>query len=447
MLAPFPLGSADFAWIWIWTVVLAFSLLTADLDAVGREDFRLLLPLFAAMALVGAMVTLQTWPDPPVGQTNPVWKLPHDLLGDHVPARISMTAAGPWLAFGTPLLVSLAFVRAVLLAADAQAARRLLRILAWAGFLYACYGILAQLADPDTLLFRRKEAYLGFATGTFVNRNTAATFWGSCALLFLVPLLRSLHRGDRPVAPPTDRPLAWLGHYLATPAALVVGFAVCTLATAMTGSRAGLLLSIGAFLLAGALYLWPLELGTFRRWALLAGAAVVSILLLQLIGGAVAGRILTYGLIDDQRLAAYRASIAIIRDYPLLGVGLGNFEAAFATYRPAELGSLGIWDRAHSTPLQLAVELGLPATILIVTTVLWYVYQLFRGSLLRRRDRYIPVIGAGVAGLGLLHSSIDFSLQIAGYGVFFAAITGAGLAQSLPSSLRKNGGGVVVTEL
>jgi O-antigen ligase len=447
VLAPFPLGSAEFVWIWIWIVLLAFSLLTADLEAISREDFRLLLPLFATMALIGAMVMLQTWPDPLVGQTNPVWKLPHDLLGAGVPARISMTVAGPWLAFGSPLLVSLAFVRAVLLAADAEAARRLFRILAWAGFLYASYGILAQLADPNTLLFRQKEAYLGFATGTFVNRNTAATFWGSCALLFLVPLLRALHRGDQRTAPPSDRPLTLLGHYLSMPAALAFGFAVCTLATALTGSRAGLLLSVCAFLLAGALYLWPLELGTFRRWALLAGAAVVSILLLQLVGGAVAGRILTYGLIDDQRLAAYRASIAIIRDHPLFGVGLGNFEAAFAAYRPAELGSLGIWDRAHSTPLQLVAEFGLPATIPIIATVLWYVYQLFRGSLLRRRDRYIPVIGASVAVLGLLHSCVDFSLQIAGYGVFFAAISGAGLAQSLPSSLRKNGGEVVVTEL
>lgn len=447
VLAPFPLGSADFVWIWIWIVLLALSLVTTDLEAIGREDFRLLLPLFVAMALVGATVALQTWPDPLVGRTNPVWKLPHDLLGADVPARISMTAAGPWLAFGSPLLMSLAFARAVLLAAEAAAAQRLLRTLAWAGFLYASYGILAQLADPSTLLFRQKEAYLGFATGTFVNRNTAATFWGSCALLFLVPLLRSLHRVDQRAGPPSDRPLALLWHYLATPAALAFGFTVCTLATAMTGSRAGLLLSIAAFLLAGTLYLWPLELGAFRRWALLAGAAVASILLLQMIGGAVAGRILTYGLIDDQRLTAYRASIAIIRDHPMFGVGLGNFEAAFAAYRPAGLGSLGIWDRAHSTPLQLAVEIGLPAAIPIVAIVLWYVYHLFRGSLRRRRDRYIPIIGASVAALGLLHSSMDFSLQIAGYGVFFAAIAGAGLAQSFPSSLRKNGGGVVVTEL
>lgn len=447
VLAPLPFGSTDLIWICIWTALLAISLATADLGRTSREDFRLLLPLFISLAAIGAIVTLQTWPDPSIGRVDPIWQLLQEILGVPVPRRISITATGPWLAFGYPLLFSLAFTRAVFLAADVGDAQRLLRVLSWAGFLYAAYGILTQIGDPNTLLFRQKEAYLGFATGTFVNRNTAATFWGSCALLFLVPLLRFVHRRDRHDPPPSHRLLALIGHYLSTPAALVGGFAVCTVATAMTGSRAGLLLSLCAFLLASALYLAPLQLNRLRRWGLLAGAAAGALVLLQFIGGAVAGRILSYGLVDEQRLAAYRVSLALIREHPLFGIGLGNFEAAFPAYRPLELGSLGIWDRAHSTPLELSVELGLPAATVIVASCLWYVYHLLKGSLRRRRDRYIPIIGASVGALGLIHSSIDFSLQIPGYGVFFAAITGCGLAQCLPSSMRKNGGRITVSEV
>jgi O-antigen ligase len=166
----------------------------------------------------------------------------------------------------------------------------------------------------------------------------------------------------------------------------------------------------------------------------------VALLILQLVGGSVAGRIGTYGLIDEQRFNAYERSVAIIRDYPLLGIGWGNFEAAFPTYRTAELGSLGIWDRAHSTPLELAAELGLPAAGLIVACTLWYIYLLLRSSLRRKRDRYIPITGISVAALGLVHSCIDFSLQIPGFGIFFAAIVGCGLAQSIPSELRKERG-------
>jgi hypothetical protein len=447
VLAPLPLGSSDLSWICIWNVLLAISLLTADVSEVGREDFHLLLPFVATLGVVAGVATLQTLPNPPLGHPSEIWQVPADMFGISVPRRISMTVTGPWLGLGYPLLFALALIRAILLAAEARAAQHLLRILAWAGCLYALYGIVSQVVDPTTLLSRRKEAYLGFATGTFVNRNTAATFWGSSALLFLVPLLRFLHRRDHSAAPSSNRPLALLQHYLSSPQALAIGFGICAVATAMTGSRAGLLLSILSFLMAGALYLAPLRLGQFRRWGLLAAAAAAALMLLQLIGGVVAGRILSYGLIDEQRMASYRASLRIVMEHPWLGIGFGNFESVFPAYRLPEMGSIGIWDRAHSVPLELAVELGLPTAALIATVCVWYVYLLFKSSLRRKRDRYIPIVGAGVASLGLLHSCVDFSLQIPGYGVFFAAIVGCGLAQSLPSSLRKEHGKLAKFEL
>jgi len=445
VLAPLPLGSLDLAWICFWNFLLACSLLTADLSAVSRRNAMLLIPLAASIAAVSVIVALQTWSDPSA-ESAAIWELPRHYFGLALPDRLSVTARGPWLAFGSVLLMALAFTRALILASDASAARSLLRMLAWAGCLYALYGILAELIAPEMILFRQKEAYLGFATGTFVNRNTAATFWGSCALLFLVPLLRTMHRQERR---PEQQP-GWrsqLDQTLSTPVALGAGFAICTIALAMTGSRAGLLLSVGTFVLAIILYLLPLELGRSRKWLVLGGSAAAALVLLQLVGGLVVGRILEYGLIDPQRLMAYRASLGIIADHPLLGVGLGNFEAVFPASRPEALGSLGIWDRAHSTPLEIAVELGIPAFTVIALASLWYFYHLFAGSMRRKRDRTIPVVGASVAVLGIAHSCIDFSLQIPGYGVFFAAIIGCSLAQSLSSQFRKQRGNSVQVEL
>lgn len=433
VLAPFPFGSTELVWICTWNVLLAFSLLTADHSSISRGQFRLLLPLYVTLMIITAVVFVQIWPNPPFGRVDPAWRPAHDLLGVPAPDRISMTVNAPWLALGYPLLFVMALSRAFMLAADPREARQMIQILAWAGFVYALYGMLAQLGDPEVLLFRRKEAYLGAATGTFVNRNTAATFWGSSAILFLVPLLRVTHRKDRTHAPRSNRLADLIGYRLTSPAALAIGLAVCTVATAMTGSRAGLLLTIFAFLLAGALYLAPLRLEGLRRWGILAAATAAAIALLQLVGGLVFGRIGAYGLIDEGRLAAYGSTIAMIREHPLFGIGLGNFEAGFPAYRPSGLGSQGIWDRAHSTPLELAVELGIPAATLIAVTCLLYLYCLFRGSLRRRRDRYIPIVGASVAVLGLLHSCIDFSLQIPGFGIFFAAVTGCALAQCFSS--------------
>jgi O-antigen ligase len=437
VLAPLPFGSAETIWICIWTVLLAFSLATADLRSATVDDFYLLLPLFAVLVVVAAVITVQLWPNPPFHQVDAAWAVARDATGANLPGRISITANGPWLAFGYSLLFALAFTRAVYIATDAEDARQLMRILAWTGLAYAFYGILAGIGDPTILLFRRKEAYVGFVTGTFVNRNTAATFFGSCALLFLLPLLRFIYRQDRPNRPPSRQISTLIGHYLASPLALGGGFVVCLVATAMTGSRAGLLLLILTVFMATALFFAPLRVGKLRRWGWLAGMVVALLFLFQLVGGAVAGRILTYGLVDEQRFTAYRTALTMVWEHPLLGIGYGNFESAFAAYRPDSLGSLGIWDRAHSTPLELAVELGIPATCLILITCLWYLYHLLNGSLRRRRDRYIPIIGASVATLGFLHTSLDFSLQIPGFGVFFAAITGCGLAQSRPSSEQK----------
>jgi O-antigen ligase len=440
VLAPLPLGSTDQIWICIWCVLIAASLVTADLSSVGREDVRRLMPLLATLAMVAAIALIQQWRDPPFALGNQVWQTSSKWLGSQVSSRVSTTANGPWLALGYPLLLTMVFIRAFVISTDASSARRLLLILSWVGCAYAVYGVFAEVSDPNGLLSRHKEAYLGFATGTFVNRNTAAIFWGSSAVLFLVPLLRFAHRRDRPDAPASPRFSDRVTFYSSAPPAFGIGFAICLTAIAMTGSRAGLLLSFCAFLLAGGLYLAPLPLGNLRRWSLAAGTALASLLILQLIGGSVAGRIGAYGLVDEQRFNAYQRGVAIIRDFPLLGVGWGNFETTFPAYRTPELGSLGVWDRAHSTPLELAVELGLPAASLIVLCSLWYVYLLLRSSLRRKRDRYIPIVGVSVAALGLVHSCIDFSLQIPGFGVFFAAIVGCGLAQSIPSELRKERG-------
>ena len=89
---------------------------------------------------------------------------------------------------------------------------------------------------------------------------------------------------------------------------------------------------------------------------------------------------------------------------------------------------------AHSTPLELAADLGLPLAGLIVLAWLIVLAVLIRGARIRRRDLIVPVGALVVAILGLAHSVIDFSLQIPGYAIVVFALVGAGLAQSFPSS-------------
>ena len=58
------------------------------------------------------------------------------------------------------------------------------------------YVIAAFLIDPTKILWREKQAYLDVLTSTFVNRNTAAVFFGSHAIAWIVALA-ALVRGVR----------------------------------------------------------------------------------------------------------------------------------------------------------------------------------------------------------------------------------------------------------
>jgi O-antigen ligase len=142
----------------------------------------------------------------------------------------------------------------------------------------------------------------------------------------------------------------------------------------------------------------------------------------------------------EGRLEIYRSTLRMIADHPWFGTGLGTFEWSFPSYRKVNVSVWGVWDRAHSTPLELASDLGLPLTGLIVVAWLVVLAPLVWGVRIRHRDLIVPVGALAVAVLGLAHSMVDFSLQIPGYSIPVFALVGAGLAQSFPSINKNNAG-------
>ena len=93
---------------------------------------------------------------------------------------------------------------------------------------------------------------------------------------------------------------------------------------------------------------------------------MIALIVLQVLGGNVSGRFDVQGLSDEGRLETYRSTLRMIADHPWFGTGLGTFEWSFPAYRSANVSVWGVWDRAHSTPLELASDLGLPLAGLIV---------------------------------------------------------------------------------
>jgi O-antigen ligase len=159
--------------------------------------------------------------------------------------------------------------------------------------------------------------------------------------------------------------------------------------------------------------------------------------LFLLFGGTIRSRISFEGLVDATRLAAYRSTPNIIVDNPWFGTGLGTFPFSFPAYRSGSISMQGVWDLAHNTPLEFASEMGIPLTV--VVAVAWIVGGAILARALRNRSRQVtaPLAALMISSLAILHSCIDFSLQISGYSIVVFAILGLGLSQSLNAKPRR----------
>jgi O-antigen ligase len=318
-----------------------------------------------------------------------------------------------------------------LIGVDQGRARRLIKLIAWSGAAYAAYGILAHLFDPTHILWREKEAYLDSVTGTFINRNTAGAYFGSCAVVWSLLLWERI-RLEMP-----RRQLDWwaMGARLfsSPPKQIVVEFAMlllCLTAMSMTGSRGAVVLSLFALVVAFTTF--------FRRdlpraaslVTAFVGSSAVALFLLQIMGAGINARFDTQGLADEGRLETYRATLHMISDHPWFGTGLGTFAYAFPAYRSSSVSGWGVWDMAHNTLLEMAADMGVPIAALVVVAWIVIFAVLVRGALIRRRGLVAPVAALAVATLAVLHSLIDFTLQIPGYAIVALSLIGAGLAQS-----------------
>jgi O-antigen ligase len=434
--APFPFGSQDPAAIAFWCIVLGLGVVAASLRGLRREHFALLALAVAVILGYAFVLHEQLAVRPWIASPHPLWHEAAKALGAPLVPSVSIARNQPLFALGAPLANMLAVICSFIVCINRDRAHQLLLVIAWSGAAYAIYGIAAYLINPTFVLWREKDAYGDVLTSTFINRNTAAVYFGSCAVLWLLLLLRQL-RHSLP-----HGSLHWrsvLHHLLASlPRRMVLSFAMlilCLAAMMMTNSRAGVVISLLALVVA---FVCLFHRDLPRRGGIVAALAVgglSALLLLQVLGGNVSGRFAAQGLSDEGRLETYRSTLRMIGDHPWFGTGIGTFAWSFPAYRSDHVSMWGVWDRAHSTPLELASEVGLPLAGLICLVWLMVLLVLIRGVRIRRRDLIVPVAALAVAILGLTHSIIDFSLQIPGYAIPVFALVGAGLAQSFGSQV------------
>jgi len=440
-LAPLPYGSNEPGIIAFWCVVLGVCLVFAPVRSLSAGQLALV-GLAGIVVAAYALVLHEQLAEHPwlsAATPNPIWQEAAKALGVPLPPSVSIARNQPWFELGRPLVCMLALACGFLVGTDRERARQLLKVIAWSGAAYAAYGILAHLFDPTHLLWREKEYYLASVTGTFVNRNTAGAYFGSAAVIWSLFLWERV-RLETPPGPIEWRKLP-SRLFAAMPRKIVINFAMlflCLAAMFMTGSRAAVVLSLLALIVA--------FMAFFRRdlprrsgfVTALAGAGATGLIVLQLMGAGVNARFGLEGAADGGRLETYKSTLRMIADHPWFGTGQGTFAYAYPAYRSANVPMYGVWDIAHNTLLEIAADMGVPIAALVVIAWVVIFAVLIHGARIRRRDLIIPVAALSIGMLAALHSLVDFTLQMPGYSIVALALIGAGLAQSFSTRRQQN---------
>ncbi len=441
-LSPLPLGSNRAVW-WTLIAMVVGVLLSAYAYRIWTAKERPGLGLWPVMPIVLPYMLAMLWaifqmlPLPSIGFTHPLWSLTSEALGEEVGHYISLdphrtgTGIMRLLTYGGVFWLALQFGR------ERGFAERLLRVVTWVGLIYATYGVLMHVFGVERILWIPKQAYLGFLTSTFVNRNSYATF-AALGLICAVAVL--LHEMREVLLPPMESKRRWMGIIQTlTGKGAIPLMAACILGTALlqTQSRAGIvctLIGLLVFMIAAGFA----QLIHWRQTILpTLFIVLITVISLTVSGTNVLSRLNTINEDRLERHQMYELTARAVGDAPVIGTGLGTFESIFKMYRnPSSFKNTVRISNAHNSYLENALELGLPAAIMLIAAI----GGIFEACLValwkRKRGRLFPAVGLAAITVVGLHSIVDFSLEIPAVTITFAAIAGVACAQCFRSSRK-----------
>lgn len=411
--SPAPLAEAVAEVTALGGLVLAAAL-GIRITGIGRSD-----PVLASMiAAVLLFPLVQLLPVPPGW-----WQLLPGRQG--VAAALAATGQDgrwqPWsLMPDATLAGALALVPAAVLMALAatMSVGDRVRLIAWLAVLgcaAALLGLVQFMRGPDAVLSLFAEVHRGWGIGFFANRSAQADLLAIVLVagLLLVGRYRDL------IAPSARVGL------------LVVGFLI-SIAGVATGSRMGMVAMMVPVVLA------TVQVGR-HRWRL--GLAVAGGAALLLVGGTALDRVTARVHDGGARAEIWGDSVYVARSLAPVGGGVGSFEPLYAAAERLDHVQPSIANRAHNDFLELAIEGGVPALVLLVALLVLIARRVVAGWRDRDPDRRLLARFAGLTTLILmLHSSVDYPLRTITL-LSVAGLALAGLASSRRAPHKADGAG------
>ncbi len=122
---------------------------------------------------------------------------------------------------------------------------------------------------------------------------------------------------------------------------------------------------------------------------------------------------LSEGAGSPARLAILANAWALVKQYPLTGVGWGEFNLAW-TMTPFPDRPTAFFDHTHNLPMQLMVELGLPLSVLVMALLGWALLRAFAATRSATGMQAVALRCAFMMVLTIgLHSLLEYPLWYA----------------------------------
>ncbi|PTU32933.1 O-antigen ligase family protein [Stenotrophobium rhamnosiphilum] len=305
------------------------------------------------------------------------------------------------------------YVLVIGLARDRGRLKMLGQVIVFSALAQAVYGGIMTLSGLEYGFFEKKTAYLGFATGTFVNRNHLAGYLELGAAMAIGLILADLKVAD--LSTWKKRLVALLDFLFSTRLRVRVFLAIIVVGLVLTRSRGGNLAFFSALIALGPIYLFYKERQLFVKSAVLfLSLVVVDVWIVSNWYGLekLTTRLEQTNTETEARTFAFKAYPGLIEQYSPSGSGMGTFAAVFGKGQPDD--SYGYYDHAHNDYAQFLIEAGIPGTsILLILAALSCLHAVL---VIRKRNDRVRV---GICFAFLMastelaiHSVTDFNLQI-----------------------------------
>jgi O-antigen ligase len=309
---------------------------------------------------------------------------------------------------------------------------RIFYFLVGMGVFQAFYGFFELYNPAPRVLFYKKLHYLDCVTGTFVNRNHLSGY-----LEMAIPLAIGLilartdffslagERWRKKILLLSEK-----GAYKNI--LLALGIILMGLAVIFSKSRSGVFLLVFAFfLLFGMSALYYGRVKREFKWVkdFFKTVFLIILVIAVYIGiDAMIERFAMDKILNTVRPVVWSNTTGIIGDFPVLGSGLGTFQALYPAYE--ESSTPPLFEHAHNDYLEYLSELGGLGFLLLLGGVLTMLVFAFLVWKVRQHPgvRGLALGGMVAVVVMLLHSITDFNLHIPANMMLFAVVVSLTIA-------------------